>query len=383
MKREREDDIDNVNPSPPAAPSPPSSAPAVTVRNNGAQYIEEKDEDTKIVRNSPYGTSRAALGWGGPFAQPKKCFHASFPHIYIGISSLNGTPGKDRDMKKLFQQYSRKYRVLEHCNPYHRMGDPSNWESWSGMAAGATPKNSAQPFVFAIKANQYLTHSKMLEVDEDTTTHIQNFFRDRCTIMGRHLGPVLVQLPPTFRKSEGHLQRIRAVAALIPAGIRIACEFRNKTWYCEETYAVLREVGWSFVVTHNEDTGESPFVITNPSFLYVRLHGAVNRFVGDYGPTLMQRWAEKIAEFVRGRAEGEPEREVFIFLNNNESQIGGLTSSVVDSTSLAESLWPLLLSGAAPPPPAVGRVAVEEGAASPLEKPLCLGVPPPDVVTID
>ena len=126
------------------------------------QYIEEKSETDKIVRNSPYGAERSGLGWGTPFKPATKCFFDELPQIHIGLSSLNAVPGKDREMAHLLQQYMKKFRVLEHCNPYHRMGNVTNWEQWKAMPGAATKK-----FIFTVKSNQYLTHTRMLEMDAD------------------------------------------------------------------------------------------------------------------------------------------------------------------------------------------------------------------------
>lgn len=348
----------------------PATNPA-TVQLNAAptsgdallkQYIETRGEnDPKIVKNSPYGTARNALGWGTPFQPAPKCTVDGYPNIHIGISSLNGVPGKDREMPKLMAQYVKKFQCLEHCYPYHRMCDPQQWDAWRAMV------QKRPEFVFTIKANQYLTHTRRLEMDADLATHIDNFFAQRVPLLGIHLGPVLVQLPPTFHKNDGHVERIRAVAARIPADVRIAVEFRHKSWFCDEVYDVLKELKWGLVVTHNEDIGESPFVITNPSFLYVRLHGAVSQYVGDYGPVLMLRWAEIIAKFV----QEDPTRNVYFFLNNNESQIGGLTSSIVDASSLTQHLTKLL-------PKRSAVVSVATSQPSPPKS-----SPPADIVVLE
>jgi uncharacterized protein YecE (DUF72 family) len=257
------------------------------------------------------------------------------------------------------QQYVKKFVVLEHCNPYHRMNDPATWLQWKSMV-------EKRDFVFTVKANQFLTHTKMLEMDEDTAAHIDHFFRDRCLLLGPHLGPVLIQLPPSFRMSASHVDRIRAVAARIaPTGIRCAVEFRHRSWFCEEVYAVLREVGWTMVVTHNEDVGESPHVDTGTNIMYVRLHGAVDRFVGDYGPVLMKKWAEQAVAFASRGDQGT--NSVFFFLNNNESHIGGLTSSIADATCFAESVRSIAQSAAAPlgtAAPTLSDTAVSAAAAT-------------------
>ncbi len=229
-------------------------------------------------------------------------------------------------MDKLLQQYQKKFRCLEHCNPYHRMGDVEQWEKWAGMVS----KN----FVYTIKCNQYLTHTKMLEVDADTATHIQNFFAERITKLGAAFGAALVQLPPSFRYSEEHLERIKKVANLIPAGQRIAVEFRHPSWFNDQTYAVLRETKWALVATHSPETGDTPVVETGAGFMYVRLHGSIETYSGDYGLAVLRLWKERVKRFTVDNPTGT----VFFFFNNNESHVNGLTSSVADATALAECL---------------------------------------------
>ena len=303
-------------------------------RDDGAQYIEEKSETDKIVRNSPYGTARVNYGWGTPFKPCMKCTINGFPNLWIGISSLNGVPCKGpREMPVMMQQYLKKFTALEHCNPYHRMNDPQSWMQWKGMV------EKRPEFVYTIKANQFLTHTKMLEMDDDTATHIENFFRDRCLLLQPHLGPVLIQLPPQFRMTLPHLERLKAVATRVSStGVKCAVEFRHRSWFCEEVYSVLREIKWTMVITHNEDVGESPIVDTGTNVMYVRLHGATGKYVGDYGPVLMKKWAELCVQFLQ--ADGN--RKIYFFLNNNDSHIGGLTSSIVDATCLAETVNSIL-----------------------------------------
>jgi len=302
-----------------------------TVVGGAPQTIEIRGENDKIVRNSPYGPSRASLGWGTPFQPPASCTIKEFPQLRIGTSSLNSIRGKDRDMERMLKQYMKKFSVLEHCNPYHRMGDEEHWAQWKAYVS----TRRDPPFVYTVKANQYLTHTRMLEVDDDTINHIDNFFAKRCSILGSQLWAVLIQLPPQFHMTIPHLERIRAVATRIaPTGVHCAIEFRHKSWYCEEVYAVLKDIRWTLVVTHNEDVGESPMVDTGTDLLYVRLHGAVERFCGDYGPAAMSRWAELIMRFL----SGGPSRRVVFFLNNNESSANDLTSAVADGTFLANRI---------------------------------------------
>ena len=139
------------------------------------------------------------------------------------------------------------------------------------------------------------------------------------------------------------MQRLKEVAAAVPADIQVAVEFRHDSWFAEDTYAVLRAAKWAMVATHNHDRGDSPIVDTGAGFFYARLHGAVGQYIGDYGVDAMRRWAGHVAKFL----EKNPGAPVYIFLNNNESHVGGLTSSVVDSTELATQCQKVITDRAA------------------------------------
>ena len=299
------------------------------------QSLTDKDNG-KVVTNSPYGASRAALGWGTPFQPMLKAVLAELPNVRIGISSLNGVPGKDREMPTLMQQYQKKFSVLEHCYPYHRMCDVEQWDKWKAMPA-------TKDFWFTVKANQFLTHLKLLEMDADLTTHVDNFFVQRCPRLGDRLAAVLVQLPPTFANTTNHFERLRVLSAHIPSSVPIAVEFRHPSWFCDEVYDFLRAAKWTLVATHHHDTGNTPLVDTGSGVMYVRLHGAVDTYAGDYGKTVMEWWGGRILDFVSRNPSGR----VLFFLNNNESHIGNLTSSIVDATQLAQCLRAAVKSAAA------------------------------------
>ncbi|KEG09763.1 hypothetical protein DQ04_04691000 [Trypanosoma grayi] len=359
------------------------------------QRVEERSGNDRVVVNSPYGSRRATYGWGNPFSPPLLATVAGYPNIHIGVSSLNAVPGKDRRMKTLLSQYSKKFNCLEHCYTYHNVTDEATWKSWGEMCPSLSPSSPGLQrgsvgtvvkqqsndgrrnrtkisqnglgkvddgavvdnnnddedadqkhplFIYTIKANQYLTHTRMLAMDGDTEEHIINFFVRRCSLLGPHLGPVLLQLPPQFCKTPQNMERIEAVAARIPPSIRVAVEFRHCSWYNAETHDLLRRVGWALVVAHHhDDPAGSLHVDTGVGFMYVRLHGALGLHVGDYGPARVSMWAERIAEFVSGGAAGAEKREVFVFFNNSDSHVGGTTSSTVDATFLAERLRALLV----------------------------------------
>jgi uncharacterized protein YecE (DUF72 family) len=211
---------------------------------------------------------------------------------------------------------------------------------------------------------------------------VQTFFHQRCPQLEPFLGPILLQLPPSFAYSKTNAERLTELynaitkeevllqevteGALPSPGappwcrcsrqrrIRVAVEFRSRTWFRQETFDLLRSFRWALVVAHHHDDPTfSSVVDTGAGFLYVRLHGPLGRNVGDYGPLTMKLWAEEMVHYLYPGTDAEKQqsndqqaeqREVFVFLNNSDSNVGGTTSSTVDATCLAEHLRQLLLS---------------------------------------
>ena len=55
-------------------------------------------------------------------------------------------------------------------------------------------------------------------------------------MLGSHLGPLLFQLPPTFKCD---LERLDAFLAVLPADLPVAFEFRHDSWLTEEVFTRL------------------------------------------------------------------------------------------------------------------------------------------------
>ena len=60
---------------------------------------------------------------------------------------------------------------------------------------------------------------------------------------------VLFQLPPNFNKTEENMERLVDLKRILPKGVDIAVEFRNKSWLEESTYDMFAEFGWAVVGT--------------------------------------------------------------------------------------------------------------------------------------
>jgi uncharacterized protein YecE (DUF72 family) len=150
--------------------------------------------------------------------------------------------------------YAERFATVEINASFYRMPTAKSIAGWSA----ATPT----AFVFALKVPQRITHmGRLVNVDEPL-----QFLCQTARGLGTKLGPLLFQLPPTFRKDSG---RLAGVLARVPSDLRVAFEFRHPSWFCDEVYDVLHRRDAALCIVDAEE-GTTPDVAT-ASWGYVRL----------------------------------------------------------------------------------------------------------------
>lgn len=171
--------------------------------------------------------------------------------------------------------YGEQFTTVEINHSFYRMPAEAMLQKWAQQVPAG--------FEFALKANQKITHIQKLRGAEDT---LKRFLEASSALgEGNHLGPVLVQLPPTFKADHAVLE---AFLKLRPRAFRFAFEVRHPSWHNEETYALLRayETAWCIAET-DKDTGDPPEIVT-ASFTYLRLRRE------NYTPKQLAGWRKRI-----------------------------------------------------------------------------------------
>ena len=119
-------------------------------------------------------------------------------------------------------------------------------------------------FVFAMKANQRITHILRLRNAAEATALFLKMIDPLRS--ARRLGPILFQLPPQLKCDEGLL---RDFLELLPPDLRYVFEFRHTSWLAEPVYELLRHRNIALCLAESEKL-EVPKVIT-ADFVYYRL----------------------------------------------------------------------------------------------------------------
>src|SRR6185369_15464246 len=158
--------------------------------------------------------------------------------------------------KQFLKHYAERLNCVEINYTFRRLPSAATLQSW----VEATPPG----FVFAVKANQRITHFQRLKDAEQATELFLKMIDPLRT--ARRLGPVLFQLPPHLKCD---VELLRNYLKLLPEGMRYAFEFRHESWLADEVYVMLREKNVSLCVAESERL-EVPEVIT-ADFVYFRL----------------------------------------------------------------------------------------------------------------
>lgn len=266
--------------------------------------------------------------------------------VEIGISgwTYQGWRGnfypENLSHKKELQFASRELPTIEINGTFYSLQRPSSYQSWYEQ----TPDG----FVFAVKANRYITHVKKLN---DVEVPMANFFSSGPLALKEKLGPFLWQFPPSmpfdpdkFKKFLELLPRDFSGAAKLAKKsellkdrqyrkveenfkIRHAVEIRNNTFLNPWFIEMLREHNVAIVFA--DTAGKWPFMedIT-ADFIYVRLHGDSELYVSGYdGPTL-DFWSQRIKLWKEGKEARDRltitddkvksiKRDVYVYFDND------------------------------------------------------------------
>jgi uncharacterized protein YecE (DUF72 family) len=122
----------------------------------------------------------------------------------------------------------------------------------------------------------------------------------------KKLGVILFQLPPQLKID---IVLLESFLSILPRGYKYALEFRHGSWMDSVVFELMRLHGVGFCIN---DFGrrQTPWIATAP-FVYIRMHGPLGRYNGEY--TLQQLMA--LCRVIDGFAEER--REVFCYFNND------------------------------------------------------------------
>jgi uncharacterized protein YecE (DUF72 family) len=236
--------------------------------------------------------------------------------IYIGTSGWsyehwdeNFYPKEIKSDQRL-KYYCEHFDTVEINSTFYHAPSEQAVKHWMEQA----PKQ----FTFSVKASQYITHRKRLNDAAESV----DFFHSRMKLLEEKLGPILYQLPPSFKKN---IERLQDFCNFLKKGQRYVFEFRHPSWFDEDIFQLLRKKHAAVCITDLKGH-LSPEEVT-ADFTYIRLHGPKDAYSGLYGPKRLAVWKKKILEWTKAGID------VYCYFDNDEKAY-----AIQDARALRKSL---------------------------------------------
>jgi uncharacterized protein YecE (DUF72 family) len=237
--------------------------------------------------------------------------------IYLGTSGFSYKDWAgivypaDLPQREWLSFYAREFNTCEINSTYYAIPSAATLKA---MAAKTGPD-----FLFAIKANQEITHQR-----EDNQGICQAFCQAlQPVIEAQKLGCILAQFPYSFdynRQNWQYLARLRKDMA----GLPLVIEFRNARWLKVEVFQWLRQQDMGFCCVDEPHLPNllPPIAEATSKIGYIRFHGrnkekwweheqAYERYDYSYKPEELSEWLPKIRK-LSGATD-----KTFIFANNH------------------------------------------------------------------
>lgn len=201
-------------------------------------------------------------------------------------------PGDCKD-DAMLGHYSAQFGAVEINNTFYRLPKEQVLLDWAAQVP--------EPFTFAIKASQRITHHARLKPESLSAVE---FLMKNTASLGSRLGPILFQLPPNLKKD---FDRLRVFLDTLPLDRRFTIEFRHESWFGDDVFDALRARDIAMCVTEQPKFA-SP-VVSTASWGYVRLHKL------DYDDASLAEWARTIA--------AQQWTDAFVFFKHDEGAGSG------------------------------------------------------------
>jgi uncharacterized protein YecE (DUF72 family) len=191
-------------------------------------------------------------------------------------------------------RYAERFDTVELDTTFYAIPRASTVTGWR--------ERTPDWFRFAAKFPQAITHQKQL-VDCALETHV---FLDAMTGLGEKLGPLLLQMPPSFPATE--MAALESYLGSLPGGFRYAVELRHRSWTGKETLPRLLERlrGHGVALTLVQHAWMPALDEITAPFTYIRWLGRREDIPDDDFSHVridrdvqLDRWAGQVAEYGR------------------------------------------------------------------------------------
>ncbi|MEO8625315.1 MAG: DUF72 domain-containing protein [Candidatus Limnocylindrales bacterium] len=220
--------------------------------------------------------------------------------VYIGTSGWQYRHWRDTfyppgvPQRQWLEFYAARFATVESNAAFYRLPEKQTFTDW----AARTPDD----FVWAVKVSRFLTHIKRLR---DPAEPVERFVA-HARGLGSKMGPALLQLPPQLAADADLLD---GCLSQFPRDIRVAVEFRHKSWWTAEVEATLHRHG-AALCWADRLRPISPLWRT-ADWGYLRFHQGRSTPRPCYGEDALASWVERVDEALPKSAD------LFVYFNND------------------------------------------------------------------
>ena len=198
---------------------------------------------------------------------------------------MGNTYPENTPQGQFLREYARRFATVEIDSTFYGIPRESAVLKWRDE----TPDG----FLFAPKFPKEITHDNALV----NCTETVSAFLERVSLLGKKLGPLLLQFPYGFKSDS--FSQLKAFLAKLPSDFRYAMEVRHKSWISEKTYDLLRTHRVAFALIDHPWMPKLDVLTTD--FTYIRWLGDRKKIEKDFNQTYfdrtrdLEKWIEIIS----------------------------------------------------------------------------------------
>ena len=188
------------------------------------------------------------------------------------------------------ERYATRFNAVEINSCFYRPHRLTTYERWSASVP--------EDFRFAVKLPKSITHEARLV----NASALLDQFLSEISGLGEKLGPILVQLPPSFA-----FDRLLVATFLTELRQRhakpVVWEPRHETWFDGEAERLLADHQVARVAADPARVPEAAKPAGFPGLIYYRLHGSPRIYYSKYEPSYLEQTAKTLLYSARSGAE--------------------------------------------------------------------------------
>ena len=210
----------------------------------------------------------------------------------------------------LLEFYSTQFTTCEINSTFYAFPKLDTTTRWA--------KQLPDDFVITAKLPQSISQAELISLTEKSL----NDFLNIMSPLKRNLGPLVMQLSPSFEMNGTNVEQITEFIDFFPhKDYELVLEFRHSTWFNDQTYDLLNKKKLGIVSAYLPYIKFDLFEKVKQNYFYLRLIGSHQQPIG-IGKELKDRsdLMHKTADQLYEAYSNNPQKSTgYVFINNHFS----------------------------------------------------------------